>query len=158
SAGTPIAAASTTSGWSPATQVDLCTRDVLPAPPNDILLACDEPEVAVGIHPCQVAGQEKAVAERGCGGFRIAIITLHDRRRAHPDLAGSADRDFVEIIIDYSYFGEVHRRIRVQARLAHRAPAPFAVERVAARAGDLRHAIAFDEMRHTELLFVDMID
>src|SRR5262245_42604885 len=74
----------------------------------------------------------------------------HDRRRAHYDLAGSADGDFVEIIIDYSYFGEVHRRVRVQARLAHRALAPFSVERVAARAGDLRHAIAFDNMRHTE--------
>src|SRR5262249_48050850 len=84
----------------------------------------DEPEIAVGIHPSQVAGQEKAVAERGRGSFRIAVVTLHDRRRAHHDLAGSADRDFVEIIIDYSYFGEVHCRVRVQARLSPRAPSP----------------------------------
>src|SRR5262245_29746414 len=58
-------------------EVDLGPRDVLAATADDVLLARDEPEVAVFIPTREVAGQEVAVAESGRGRFGVAVVALH---------------------------------------------------------------------------------
>ena len=71
--GTPMIAASATSGWSTMHRLDLDRRDVLPGALDHVLLAVEEVEVALVVGVGVVAGVEAAVADRR-GGRRSGSL------------------------------------------------------------------------------------
>src|SRR5207244_6271633 len=83
--------------------LDLERRDVLAAPADAVLLAVDEPEIAVGIETSAVAGVEPLVAVCRESLFRHLVVAHRRAPRivaAQHDLAGLAGWDLEIVVVD----------------------------------------------------------
>src|SRR5437868_8922224 len=71
--------------------VDLTRIHLEPRDDDHLLLAIDDAEVAVPVHPDDVTGEEPAIAENAGGLFRALPVAVHEIRPAQtqlPRLAG----------------------------------------------------------------------
>ena len=80
---------------------DLRGIDVVPAAQDDVLLAAGDAQIALVIHPANVAGHEPAGGvEGGFGDVLIVEITEHEARAAPADLAILSGAQFdVDILL-----------------------------------------------------------
>ena len=75
--------------------------DVLATADDDVLLAVDQVDEAFFILARHVAGEQPAVFEHSGGGFRIAVVALHDPGSLDGQLADLARGDRVAGLADY---------------------------------------------------------
>src|SRR5207237_795058 len=76
--------------------------DVLAAGDDHVLLAVDDPDIALVVLADQVAGVEPTAFERLGGGLRVVPVAGHQRRRPVDDLADLADGYIGHVLVDDS--------------------------------------------------------
>src|SRR5438094_1097580 len=120
--------------------LDLARIDVVSRDDDQLLLAVDDVEVAVLVHARDVSGVEPSIAERERGLLGSLVVTVHQVRTAHHELAGLADGQIARSGL------EVHDlRVDVGNGDANRAELAQAPSR--RRMGDrgrLRKSVAFE--------------
>ena len=99
--------------------LDLGAVDVLAAGDDHVLLAVDDVDEALFVHPAQIAGVEPAAGERLRGRLGLVPVAGHQRRAAVDDLADLARRDVVHVVVDDPRL-DVGDRLADRADLAHR--------------------------------------
>src|SRR6202158_5871975 len=82
--------------------LDLRRPDAIAGTGDHVVLAADVPEVAVGILPAEIAGEQEFTGIFFRGRFRIAPVFDHGARvrLGHADNAAFAPRPFLTALID----------------------------------------------------------
>ena len=80
--------------------LDVDGVDVVAAPDDDVLLATDDVEVAVGVEPGQVAGVEPAVLPGAGGGLGVAVVLALAPLHAQHGLTDLAGGHLVAVVVE----------------------------------------------------------